>query len=252
MRPNLSPVLSASRQAFVLLLFLLCVPVPGRAQDVSTMEALIANHKGVRSRLLLQSSVEQVNESLHELSKKTVVDYDSVNVRLDKYTRCFDLIDVIYNGGRMALNVYDTADDVSSRLGELKNLLSDFLTKRTLHLDIVSSDAIIIKACDECYDAVLQEGTQLRKSIIEVAQYASGMRCITTAGLLSVFNDINTSLDNIRTSVDHAYLVIWRYVSARLHYFKGSLYRSKTLGEMANNAIERWKRVALKASGFNY
>ena len=55
---------------------------------------------------------------------------------------------------------------------------------------------------------------------------------------------INESLDRIRQCIDHTYYVVSRYVTIRLNYFKRTLYMSKTIREMANDAFSRWKRVA--------
>ena len=38
--------------------------------------------------------------------------------------------------------------------------------------------------------------------------------------------------------------IVSRYVTIRLNYFKRTLYMSKTIREMANDAFSRWKRVA--------
>ncbi len=238
------------------LLMLLLVPAAGRAQwnfDVSSVEALIDDHKRVRSVLLARSGLEQANELLHKYSKEAAVDYDSLNVKLDKYTKCFDVIDVIYNSGVTVVNVRNTYSDVSDKISQLSSLIEDFMTQCTLKGNIVSSDTVIVGACRRCVEQVGEDGSQLVNSLIELAQYASGLRHITTEGLLTVIGDINEGLDNIRNCIDHAYFVIWKYVTIRLHYFKSAvMYHAKSLGQMCGSAIERWKRGALQASGVNY
>ena len=202
----------------IFLMLLMLVPTMVRAQysfDFLSVEALIDDHKRIRSVLMARSGVEQANELLHQYSSEANVDYDSLNVKLDKYTKCFDIIDVIYNGGVTVLNVKNTYDDVSDRITQLKDLLQ-----------------------------VLVDGRELTNSLYELAQYAVGARQITTEGLLTVLGQINESLDNIRHCIDHTYYVVSRYVTIRLNYFKRTLYMSKTIREMANDAFSRWKRVA--------
>ena len=126
------------------------------------------------------------------------------------------------------------------------------MTKCTARGDILSSDTIIVGACRRCVEQVGDDGQQLVNSLIELAQYATGLRHITTEGLLTVIGNINEGLDNIRGCIDHTYYVIWKYVTVRTHYFKRSLYQAKTIGEMCGSAFERWKRGALEASGVNY
>lgn len=94
----------------ILLFLLILVPFTARAQwnfDVLTVEALIKDHKNIRSVLLARSALEQANEVLHNYSMEASVGYDSLNVKLDKYTKCFDIIDIIYNSGMTVLNVYN-------------------------------------------------------------------------------------------------------------------------------------------------
>lgn len=224
----------------------------GWSFDPLSVEALIQDHKDIRSVLAARSGLEQANELLHKYSKEASVDYDSLNVKLDKYTKCFDVIDVIYNSGVMVVNVRNTYSDVSDKIGQLSTLIEDFMTKCTARGDILSSDTIIVGACRRCVEQVGEDGQQLVNSLIELAQYATGLRHITTEELLTVIGNINEGLDNIRRCIDHTYFVIWKYVTVRTHYFKKSLYQAKTVGEMCGNAIERWKRGAMQASGVNY
>lgn len=119
----------------IFLMLLMLVPTMVRAQysfDFLSVEALIDDHKRIRSVLMARSGVEQANELLHQYSSEANVDYDSLNVKLDKYTKCFDIIDVIYNGGVTVLNVKNTYDDVSDRITQLKDLLERFTTQLTL------------------------------------------------------------------------------------------------------------------------
>ncbi len=245
------------KQILVLILFLVVfVPEKGFAQwsfDVSSVEALIDDHKRVRSVLAARSGLEQANELLHKYSKEAAVDYDSLNVKLDKYTKCFDVIDVIYNSGVTVVNVRNTYSDVSDKISQLSSLIEDFMTQCTLRGNIVSSDTVIVGACRRCVEQVGEDGTQLVNSLIELAQYATGLRHITTEDFFTVMNSINECLDNIRNCIDHAYFVIWKYITIRTHYFKSAvMYHAKSLGEMCGSAIERWKRGALEASGVNY
>lgn len=229
------------------LLLLLLVPGVVRAQlwgfDVTSVEALIDDHKRVRSVLLARSGVEQANQLLHDYAKTATVDYDSLNVKLDKYTKCFDIIDIIYNSGMTVMNVYTTTSDVTQRVGELEQLIEQFVNQCTAQGNIVSSDTLIIGACRRCVQQVIADGGELTESLVELAQYATGLRHMTTAELLIVIGSINDALDSIRECVDHTYYVIWKYVTIRTHYFKKALYNSKTLREMCHDAFSRWRTV---------
>ena len=238
---------------FQAVIFLLLVPSMARAQwdfDAATVEALIDDHKRVRSVLLARSGVEQANQLLHDYAQAAAVDYDSLNVKLDKYTKCFDIIDIIYNSGMAVMNVYTTSTDVTQRIGQLEQLIEKFATECAARGNILSSDTLIIGACRRCVSMVISDGEELIKSLIELAQYATGLHHITTAGLMDVIMSINEHLDNIRNGVDHTYFVIWKYVTIRTHYYKRqTLYNAKTVREMCNEAFGRWRTVT-RAVGY--
>ena len=81
------------RNIMVVLFMAICLlPSQVRAQwnfDIFTVEAMIDDHKDIRSRLLARSTMEQANLLLHEASKASTQEYDSVAINLDKYQKCF-------------------------------------------------------------------------------------------------------------------------------------------------------------------
>ena len=76
--------------------------------DMGTVEAYINDHKQQRSLLLARSTLEHSNKLLHEYSREKTVSYKELNVDLDKYNRALDVIDVMYQSLRAALNVHST------------------------------------------------------------------------------------------------------------------------------------------------
>ena len=81
--------------------------------DIVSVEAYIHDHKKQRSLLLARSTLEYSNKLLHEYSREEVGGYKELNVDLDRYTRAFDVIDVMYQSLRTVLNVKDTYRTVS-------------------------------------------------------------------------------------------------------------------------------------------
>lgn len=61
-----------------------------------SVEAYINDHKKQRSLLLARSTLEYSNKLLHEYSRKETASHKELNVDLDRYTRAFDVIDVMY------------------------------------------------------------------------------------------------------------------------------------------------------------
>ena len=86
--------------------------------DIVSVEAYINDHKKQRSLLLARSTLEYSNKLLHEYSSKEVGSYKELNIDLDRYTRAFDVIDVMYQSLRTVLNVKNTYTSVSDRIGD--------------------------------------------------------------------------------------------------------------------------------------
>ena len=85
----------------LLMTVVLLVLLPGIAKaqwtfDIVSVEAYINDHKQQRSLLLARSTLELSNQLLHEYSSEAAVDFKELNVDLDKYTRAFDVIDILY------------------------------------------------------------------------------------------------------------------------------------------------------------
>ena len=96
-----------------LLMILIALPSMLHAQqDIPTMEAYI--------------TLELSNTLLHDYSKTAAVEYKELNVDLDKYTRAFDVIDLLYKSLRTSMNAYDTYNTVSTRIRDYKKLLEDY------------------------------------------------------------------------------------------------------------------------------
>ena len=191
--------------------------------DVTSVEAYINDHKEQRSLLLVRSTLEASNKEL------------------DKYTRAFDVIDVLYQSLRTSLNVYNTYENISDRIGDYKDMLSDFKEKCLERGNIVSTDTMIVTINMRALAKIAEEGDNLYSSVSDLVLYATGAAACTTSDLLRVLTNINNSLDNIRKHLNKAYFDTWRYIQVRIGYWKRQVYRAKTKLEIVNDAFGRWK-----------
>ena len=99
------------QRCIIIIMFICLMPGVAKAQwtfDVLSVEAYINDHKKQRSLLLARSTLEHSNKLLHEYTSDEVGGYKNLNVDLDKYTRAFDVIDVMYQSLRTALNARST------------------------------------------------------------------------------------------------------------------------------------------------
>ncbi len=230
------------------LLIMLLAPLSANAQwsfDVGTVEAYINDHKQQRSLLLARSTLEHSNKLLHEYSRKETVGYKELNVDLDKYTRAFDVIDVIdvmYQSLRTALNVHSTYKGVSERISDYKAMLEDFNEKVIKRKHIELADTLILSINAGAIRMIAQEGEYLYKSVSDLVLYATGAAACSTSDLLMVLNSINCSLDNIEKHLSRAYFETWRYIQVRIGYWKEKVYRTKTKRELIDDAFGRWRQ----------
>lgn len=231
----------------ILLLFMM-VPQMTKAQwafDFVSVEAYINDHKKQRNLLLARSTLELSNQLLHEYSSDATVEYKTLNVDLDKYTRAFDVIDVLYQSLRTSLNVYSTYNTVSDRITDYKNLLEDYREKVLERNNIAVSDTIIISVNLRCIQKIADEGQHLYRSVSDLVLYATGAAACSTSDLLLVLESINTSLDNIERHLNRSYFETWRYIQLRMGYWKEAVYRTKTKRQLIDDAFGRWREAGL-------
>ena len=224
------------------------VPQMTKAQwafDFVSVEAYINDHKKQRSLLLARSTLELSNQLLHEYSSDATVEYKTLNVDLDKYTRAFDVIDVLYQSLRTSLNVYSTYNTVSDRITDYKNLLEVYREKVLERNKIAVSDTIIISVNLRCIQKIADEGQHLYRSVSDLVLYATGAGACSTSDLLLVLESINTSLDNIERHLNRSYFETWRYIQLRMGYWKEAVYRTKTKRQLIDDAFGRWREAGL-------
>ena len=197
--------------------------------DIVSVEAYINDHKKQRSLLLARSTLEYSNQLLHEYSREETGKYKEVNIDLDRYTRAFDVIDVMYQSLRTVLNVKDTYSSVSDRIGDYKTMLEAFHEKILKHGNIEPSDALILTINEKAIRDIANEGEHLYKSVSDLVLYATGA--------------VNKSLDSIEQHLNRAYIETWRYIQVRIGYWKSKIYRERTKREIIDGAFGRWRNA---------
>ena len=209
-------------------------------RDIPTIEAYIYDHKQQRSLLLARATLEESNALLHKASKVSNKEYKDINIELDRYTRAFDIIDLVYSTVSTGFNVYRTYDNISDKIGKYKDMLEEFNDKIIQRGRIETADTLLLAVNGRAIGNIAEECQNLYSSVLVLAAYASGKVCCTTASLMLMIDNINKSLDRIKAIVNSAYYQTWKFIKARTSYWKSELYRSKTMREVATDAFERW------------
>ena len=235
------------RWLWLLLLMVVMFPKSATAQvfprDIPTIETYIYDHKQQRSLLLTRSTLETSNALLHKASKVTNREYRDINIELDKYTRAFDIIDLVYNTVSTGFNVYRTYDTVSDKIGKYKTMLNDYNDKILRRGRIETADTLLLTVNMRAIANLADECQNLYLSVSTLALYASGKVCCTTASMMLMVDNINKSLDRIKEIVNSAYYQTWKFIQSRTSYWKSEIYRSKTIRQVAEDAFGRWREA---------
>ena len=198
--------------------------------DFETVEALIRDHKRIRSVLMVRDGIEHANEVLHQYSKKS-----------DEFTRLFDVLDLMANSATTVINAVDTYSDVKKRINDYKTLLNDYNEKLLLRGNIMPGDTIIISVGSKAVERIYEDGKNIYTSMTAIVAYGTGKVSCNTTTLLSIVQQIDESFDDIRKTLNSAYITTWRYIQLRLAYYKAEVYNRRSVRDVSLEALERWK-----------
>lgn len=218
--------------------------------DVSTVEALIKDHKDVRAAMEVRAVVEEGNALLLSWENDTVKGYKRVNDLLDKYDHYFEILDLVLSGARIVVKVHQCYNFIDSRLEKTSELLHDFNDKCLKTGKLESSDKIIIEIGTEMVESTYAEIKQLLTSIGTIMAYqgagsATGLMAMTTTSLIEIMDTIDRCLDRIYSIVNRSYIRLRGYILARIGpFFRRTLYRSRPVMEVANDALGRWLQAS--------
>ncbi len=231
------------RAIYISILVLTLLPYKVKADnwDIPAVEAYIDDHKTQRSLLLARSTLEWSNDLLHSYSSEQVVDYKKINVELDKYTRAFDVLDVLYQSLATVLNATNTFSSVYSRIDDYRDLLTLYTNEFMKKGRMAMSDTIIIVISEKAIEYIAADCQELYSSFYDLILYVTGVAESSTADLMVILERINVSLDNIEKHLNESYIQSWRYMQLRLGYWKEKVYRAKTKKQMCDEAFGRWR-----------
>ena len=215
--------------------------------DFETVEALIRDHKRIRSVLMVRDGIEHANEVLHQYSKKSVENHYEVNVDLDEFTRLFDVLDLMASSATTVINAVDTYSDVKKRINDYKTLLNEYNEKLLLRGNIMPGDTMIISTGTKAVERIYEDGKNIYASMTAIVAYGTGKVPCNTATLLSIVQQIDESFDDIRKTLNTAYMITWRYIQLRLSYYKAEVYNKRSVREVSTEALERWKTSSKEA-----
>lgn len=231
---------SLKKNHLLSLLLLFVTALPLSAQDYTSVEAYINDHKVQRDLLIGRTILEEGNSLLHKEHRNATQRYRDINNALDKYRRAFDIINAITSTIRVGINVYQTYNTVRDRISDITALLEEYNEKCLSRLDIEEEDVNLIRYFRESVSGIGREIEQIYNSVIFISGCATARLSMTTNDYTMMVNRINQSLINIRTIVNEAYFNIFTYIKIRTTFWKKELFSRKTKREISNEAFQRW------------
>lgn len=230
-----------ARIKFLSLLLLLLLPSKTWAvDDAASLEAMIENHKAVRTVLEVRAISELGVYTYHKETTKKITDYREIEQKLDKYKRCFDIVDLILNGTATAFHGVNTYKSIKRNITGYWNLIETYNEKILSHGAVWSSDTLILNTSQRAVKEVEKSVSNLYKSYLDLSLIISGASECTTANLMVILNSINESMDHIDYTIYHAYLDIHTYMTIRLGYWKKEIFQARTIKEIVKDSYTRW------------
>ena len=145
------------------------------------------------------------------------------------------------------MNAATTYTDVKKRINDYRSLIDEYNEKLLLRGNIQMGDTLIISVGAKAMEQIAEDGKDIYASLTAIIAYGTGQVPCNTSKLIDIILHIDESLDNIRKTINTAYMITWRYIQIRLTYYKGEVYRNRNVREIGAEALGRWKKSTLDA-----
>lgn len=230
------------RYILVTILFLSAMGVQAQS-DITSLEAMISNHKQLRSVLEVRAIAELGLYTFHTQVSREVNEYKSVSDTLDTYRRCFDILDLLLKGTATAFHGINTYNRIKDNLTGYWKLVDTYNHKILLGGAVWSTDTVIVSTSRRAIEQVTSEAQEIYKSYLDFMLIMGGKNSpkeTKALDLMVCLDRINSSMDRIDESVAAAYLDLWSYMTVRLGFWKKEIFRARSIREIAEGALGRW------------
>lgn len=232
-------------------LFLFAVAEAKAQTDPASLEAMISNHKTVRTVLEVRAIAELGVYNYHKNSATAAKEYKNINDSLDLYRRAFDVIDLLLKGTATAFHGVNTYNRVKSNLTGYWKLVDTYNRKILSHGAVWTSDTLILNTSRRAVEEVAKEASEIYTSLYDLSTIVAGKNSpkeARTSDLMIILDKINSSMDHIDASIHQAYLDLWSYMTVRIGYWKKEIYMARDIKDIVNDAYGRWKKSQNEAA----
>ena len=239
---------------FVIIAMLFVFPAKSFAildYDAGSLETMISNHKKVRTVLGIRAAAEMGVLEAHKAFSQSATSFEESSKAIDRYKRCFDIIDLILNGTATAFHGVNTYRSVKNNIELYLKLLDDYKTNFLLKGNVKNDDAVIYTTSVEAIKQIKSSAISMYDSYIDLAAYLTGAAEFDAQSMMICLQCINDNMDDIDSAVKNAYFTLYSYMVMRKGFWKDGLYRGKTIENLAMEAYDSWKKAQYKAKQKN-
>lgn len=233
----------------VSLLFCVCSSLSAQLPytDIPSVQALYHNHLEIYEELNGRYGKEWINQQIHDLVADEGKDYLDINTQLDRYTRLFDIIDILVRGLQTAMSATDTYNTITARVNDYRQLFEEYHEKILMQGRIIPEDTIIIVIGKATVDSFIRDCEQIYDSFRSLLMYCNPVTKLscTTSDLMAIVSSVKYSLDKLSEDLNDSYSAMWRYMSIRMSYWKRDILMPRDKNEIAVGALQRWKSLCV-------
>lgn len=186
---------------YILLLVICILPSSIRAlNDPASLEAMIANHKKVRTLLEVRAIAELGVYEYHKQSSKKITDHRKVAEQLDKYKRCFDIMDLVLQGTATAFHGVNTYTSIKRNITRYWKLIDTYHDKILSHGAVWSSDTLILNTTNRAVEDIRDEVEEITDFQKQFNSYLDSFGDILSiaAETYGIYYEVDQAFKNIK------------------------------------------------------
>lgn len=234
---------------YIFVIIMLLVPLAATSQGVPrdplSIEAMINNHRVVRTALDVRCLAEIMLLEKHKETAGQVERYDSISKGIDRYQRDFNLLRTILQGAGLTYKIIASCNTITNDLANYVDLLQDYTDLVYSQRRIEKTDTVILNESKKMYSQIKDIYPELKKSLVNLAGQLTGVTQCKTSQLMLTMDEVNDNLDKLVSIIDSSYGHLWAYMTMRKYYFNKNMFLRPSVQELIDGAYTSWMRSAI-------
>jgi len=167
--------------------------------------------------------------------------FKNMNEEIDKYTKAFDVIDLIFNTVSTGFNIYHTIDNVSNKISKYNAMLDAYNEKILSRGNIEPADTMLISINRTAINEIYSECQTIYGSITAIAVYSSGQLLASANAINLQIKRIDECLTRIQNIVNRAYFETYTFIQSRIRMWSRRIFTEKSRMTICNERFAVWR-----------